>query len=169
VYEVEVGVPATSNFTNLRPIAVICVLHGVSIGLAIDIATCADIRIAAQNAHMAVKEVDVGLAADIGSLARLPKVVGNSSWIKDVCFTARPFSPEEALAVGFVSRVLPDKKSAVEAALQLAGKIAGKSPVAVQGTKELLNHARDHSVDESKWFIFTYATTYEEFFRPELR
>ena len=98
---------------------------------------------------MAVKEVDVGLAADIGSLARLPKVVGNSSWIKDVCLTARMFSPEEALAVGFVSQVLPDKKSAVDAALKLAAKIAGKSPVAVQGTKELLNHARDHPVKDS--------------------
>ncbi|PKS07649.1 hypothetical protein jhhlp_006255 [Lomentospora prolificans] len=128
---------------------VICVLHGVSIGLAIDIATCADIRIVAQGAQMAVKEVDVGLAADIGSLARLPKVVGNSSWIKDVCLTARMFSPEEALAVGFVSQVLPDKKSAVDAALKLAAKIAGKSPVAVQGTKELLNHARDHPVKDN--------------------
>ncbi|CAI4215219.1 unnamed protein product [Parascedosporium putredinis] len=128
---------------------VICILHGVSLGLAIDIAVCADIRIAAEGTQLAVKEVDVGLAADIGSLARLPKVVGNSSWVKEVCLTARTFSPQEALAVGFVSQVHPNKQAAVEAGLKMAASIAGKSPVAVQGTKEILNHARDHSIEEN--------------------
>ena len=121
----------------------------MSIGLAIDISCCADVRLAAANTRFAVKEVDIGLAADIGTLARLPKIVGNSSWVKDVCMSARDFSAQEALSVGFVSQVHADKAATVAAAMELAGRLAEKSPVAVQGTKELLNHARDHTVADS--------------------
>ncbi|KAM3462122.1 hypothetical protein MY5147_009199 [Beauveria neobassiana] len=128
---------------------VIAVLHDVAIGLAIDIATCADIRICAANTRFAVKEVDIGLAADIGTLARLPKVVGSLSWVKDVCMTARDFDAAEALAQGFVSQVHADKAKAVEAGLGLATLLASKSPVAVQGTKELLNYGKEHSVADS--------------------
>ena len=128
----------------------IVVLHGISLGLAIDIACCADIRLCAKNTRMAVKEVDIGLAADIGTLSRLPKIVGSTSWVKDVCLTARDIPPEEAQRVGFVSAVVEDKDKAVATALEIARIIAEKSPVAIQGTKEILNHARDHSVAESK-------------------
>ncbi|KAH0492318.1 hypothetical protein TgHK011_007276 [Trichoderma gracile] len=128
---------------------VICAMHGISLGLAIDIACCADIRMCASDTRFAVKEVDIGLAADIGTLARLPKLVGSTSWVKDVCLTARDFSAHEALAVGFVSQVHEGKAATVRAAVGLAAALAGKSPVAVQGTKELLNHARDHGVAEN--------------------
>ncbi|KAL2132168.1 hypothetical protein VTI74DRAFT_4131 [Chaetomium olivicolor] len=128
---------------------VICVMHGISIGLAIDISCCADIRICAKDTRFAVKEVDIGLAADIGTLARLPKVVGSQSWVKDVCLTARDFGAAEALAVGFVSQVHDSKAAALAAAIKTATFIASKSPVAVQGTKELLNHSRDHTVDDN--------------------
>jgi delta(3,5)-delta(2,4)-dienoyl-CoA isomerase len=125
-------------------------LHGYSFGLALDISTCADIRICASNTKFAVKEVDIGLAADIGTLTRLPKVVGNFSWVKDVALSARIFGAEEAYRVGFVSQVHDTKDKALEAGLKMAALLATKSPVAVQSTKELLNHARDHSVTDSK-------------------
>jgi delta(3,5)-delta(2,4)-dienoyl-CoA isomerase len=128
---------------------VICVMHGFSFGLALDISTCADIRICSSDVKFAVKEVDIGLAADIGTLTRLPKVVGNFSWIKEVALSARIFGAEEAFRVGFVSQVLDTKAKAIEAALKLAELVASKSPIAVQGTKELLNHARDHTVADS--------------------
>ncbi|KAF3761058.1 ClpP/crotonase [Cryphonectria parasitica EP155] len=128
---------------------VICILHGISIGLAIDLSTCCDVRICAADSRFAVKEVDIGLAADIGTLSRLPKCVGSFSWVKDVCLSARFFDAKEASTVGFVSQVHETKAKAVEAGLKMADFIASKSPVAVQGTKELLNHARDHSVEES--------------------
>lgn len=128
----------------------ICILHGISIGLAIDLSCCADVRLCAADTRLAVKEVDIGLAADIGTLSRLPKAVGSSSWVKDVCLSARFFDAAEALRQGFVSEVHENKAAAVTAGLKKAALIAEKSPVAVQGTKELLNHARDHSVDESR-------------------
>lgn len=135
---------------SCTPTAVICILHGISIGLAIDLSCCADVRLCAADTRLAVKEVDIGLAADIGTLSRLPKAVGSSSWVKDVCLSARFFDAAEALRQGFVSEVHESKAAAVAAGLEKAALIAGKSPVAVQGTKELLNHARDHSVDESR-------------------
>ncbi|CZT02814.1 probable Delta(3,5)-Delta(2,4)-dienoyl-CoA isomerase, mitochondrial precursor [Rhynchosporium agropyri] len=128
---------------------VICVLHGYSFGLAIDLSTCADIRICTSDVKLAVKEVDIGLAADIGTLTRLPKIVGNFSWVKDVSLTARLFGAEEAYRVGFVSQVLENKDKAIEAALKMGELLASKSPVAVQSTKELLNHARDQTVASS--------------------
>ncbi|KAI9850352.1 MAG: hypothetical protein M1838_005799 [Thelocarpon superellum] len=127
---------------------VICVLHGYSLGLAIDISSCADVRLCTTTTSFAVKEVDIGLAADIGTLSRLPKVVGAYSWVKDVCLSARIFGAEEALRVGFVSGVFDTKETALAEGVKIATLIAGKSPVAVQGTKELLNYSRDHTVAE---------------------
>jgi Delta3,5-Delta2,4-dienoyl-CoA isomerase len=137
-----------------RVAAVVCVLHGVCLGLAIDISCCADVRLAAADARLAVKEVDIGLAADIGTLSRLPRAVGSGSWVKEVCLTGRVFGAAEAQAVGFVSAVHPGKAAALAAALEVASVMASKSPVAVQGTKELLNHARDSTVAESECAVF---------------
>jgi len=124
-------------------------MHGFAFGLGIDMSTCADIRICSADTKFAVKEVDIGLAADIGTLTRLPKVVGNFSWVKDVALSARVFGAEEAFRVGFVSQVLETKEKAIQVGLKMAELLATKSPVAVQGTKELLNHARDHPIADS--------------------
>ncbi|PYH48546.1 enoyl-CoA hydratase/isomerase family protein [Aspergillus saccharolyticus JOP 1030-1] len=129
-----------------KPIVV--AMHGFALGLAVDISVTADVRVCAADTRFAVKEVDIGLAADIGTLSRLPKVVGTFGWVKEVCLTGRIFGAEEALRVGFVSRVWEDKEAAVRGALELAGVMAGKSPVAVQGTKELLNWSRDRRVED---------------------
>jgi delta(3,5)-delta(2,4)-dienoyl-CoA isomerase len=135
---------------KLNLIAVICVLHGYALGLAIDLSSCCDVRVCSADTKFAVKEVDIGLAADIGTLSRLPKIVGSFSWVKDVCLSARIFGAEEALRVGFVSDVQPSKQKAFEEALRLATLIASKSPIAVHGTKELLNYSRDHTVQDGK-------------------
>ncbi|KAE8354721.1 ClpP/crotonase-like domain-containing protein [Aspergillus coremiiformis] len=127
---------------------VIAAMHGFALGLAVDIATAADIRLCAAETQFAVKEVDIGLAADIGTLSRLPKVVGSFGWVKEVALTARVFGAEEALRVGFVSGVFGDKEAVVKGALELAGVIAAKSPVAVLGTKEILNWSRDRRVED---------------------
>ncbi|KAK3170569.1 hypothetical protein OEA41_002650 [Lepraria neglecta] len=129
---------------------VIAVLHGWCLGLGIDISVCADVRICAKDTRFAVKEVDIGLAADIGTLSRLPKVVGNGSWIKDVCLSARQFGAEEAESVGFVSWVGSHggKDEVIQEALRWAELVVSKSPVAVQGTKEILNWSWNRSVED---------------------
>lgn len=130
------------------PKPVVCLLHGVSFGLAIDLASATDIRLCARDTQFSVKEVDIGLAADVGTLSRLPKVVGNYGWVKEVCLSARVFGAEEASRVGFVNEVCESKEEMVRKGLELAGGIAAKSPVAVQGTKELLDYSRDHGVQD---------------------
>ncbi|KAF7589158.1 hypothetical protein BBP40_004687 [Aspergillus hancockii] len=127
---------------------VIAAMHGFALGLAVDIATAADIRLCAADTKFAVKEVDIGLAADIGTLSRLPKVVGSFGWVKEVALSARVFGAEEALRVGFVSGVFGSKEEVVKRGVELGALIASKSPVAVQGTKEILNWSRDRSVED---------------------
>jgi delta(3,5)-delta(2,4)-dienoyl-CoA isomerase len=73
-----------------------------------------DIRISTADTKFSVKEVDIGLAADIGTLSRLPHAVGNMSWVKDVALSARVFRSEEALRVGLVSRVVRDKEEGLK-------------------------------------------------------
>lgn len=130
---------------------VICVMHGISYGAAIDISTCCDIRICSNDARFSVREVAIGLAADVGTLTRLPHTQVPMSWIKDICLTARDFDAQEALTMGFVSGVFDSKKAALDRATELAKLIAEKSPVAVQGTKAVINYSRDHSVEDGKW------------------
>ncbi|OJI98828.1 hypothetical protein ASPVEDRAFT_80458 [Aspergillus versicolor CBS 583.65] len=127
---------------------VICVLHGYAFGIAVDLACCADIRIAAQDAVFSVKEVDLGIAADLSSLTRLPKIVRSYGWVKEVSLTARVFDAAEALEERFVNKVLPTKAKALEEGLNLASLISEKSPVAVQGTKNFLDFSRDHTVED---------------------
>jgi delta(3,5)-delta(2,4)-dienoyl-CoA isomerase len=127
---------------------VIAVLHGISFGLALDMSLACDIRISTTATKFSVKEVDIGIAADIGTLSRLPHSVGNLSWVKDIALSARIFGSDEALQHGLVSSVYKDKTEAVGKALELATLIASKSPVAVLGTKEIINYSRDKTISE---------------------
>ncbi|KAJ2654669.1 hypothetical protein GGH99_007287 [Coemansia sp. RSA 1285] len=127
---------------------VVVAVHGGCLGIGIDFTTACDVRICTEDAYFMVKEVDIGMAADIGTLQRLPKVVGNDSWVREVCLTARRIPAQEACSVGLVSHVLPTRESALEKAFEIASLVASKSPVAVVSTKHLLNYSRDHSVRE---------------------
>lgn len=124
-------------------------VHGLCLGAGMDIIAAADIRLCSSNAIFSIKEVDVGLAADVGSLQRLPSKVSNDSLLRELCLTARNFGSDEALSLGLVSRVIQGGRAEVTAAgLALAHVIASKSPIATLGTKHLLNYSKDHSVDE---------------------
>ncbi|KAG2097241.1 Delta2-dienoyl-CoA-isomerase [Suillus discolor] len=139
------------------PIPVIAATHGLVIGLGIDLISACDVRYTASDAKFSIKEVDVGLAADAGTLAYLQKITGNKSLVCELAYTARMFSSEEAEKLGLVSRVIQGGRDAVvAAALQLARDIASKSPVAVSGTKRLLLHARDHSVADNLEYTATW-------------
>ena len=129
---------------------VIAAMHGISYGLAIDMTTCCDIRICSKDTRFSVREVEIGIAADVGTLSRLPRSGISMSFVKDVSLTARDWSAEEALKVGFVSGVYESKAAVLERALELGKLIATKSPVAVQGTKEVINYSRDHTIADGE-------------------
>jgi delta(3,5)-delta(2,4)-dienoyl-CoA isomerase len=129
---------------------VIALMHGYVYGAGIDLSTACDIRFCAANAVFCIKETDIGLAADVGTLARLPKVLGGlTSFAKEAALSARPFSADEALKHGFVSRVLSNKDELVAEGLKVAQLIASKSPVAVQGTKNILDAAWGRTVEDN--------------------
>ena len=132
---------------------VICAVHGACIGGGMDVITACDIRMCSEDAYFSVKEVDVGLAADMGSLQRLSKIIGNDSLVRELCYTARKFGAQEAKDCGLVSKVYKDQEEVLNSCLELAETIASKSPVAVQSTKHHLNFSRDHSVDAGLQYI----------------
>ncbi|PPJ60699.1 hypothetical protein CBER1_03431 [Cercospora berteroae] len=127
---------------------VICLLHGVSYGAALDIATAADVRYCTRDVRFCVREIDVGLAPDIGTLSRLPKIGVSYSWAKEVTYTARTFDGSEAATQGFVSKVFDTKQALIDGGLVLAKTIAEKSPVAVQSAKALWDFSRDRPVQD---------------------
>ncbi|KZT08840.1 ClpP/crotonase [Laetiporus sulphureus 93-53] len=136
---------------------VIAAVHGIALGLSIDIICACDIRYAASDAMFSIKEVDIGLAADIGTLARLPKIAGNMSMVHELAYTARNFSAVDAEKMGLVSQVVQgSREEVVRSAVKLATAIAGKSPIAVLGTKHLLLHARDHTVQQNLDYTATW-------------
>ena len=127
------------------PQPVIGAIHGVSFGLALDLLSALDVRLAATDTSFSIKEVDVGLAPDIGTLARLPRLVGNTSLLYELALTGRVFGAAEALGLGLVSRVVAGSRAdVVKEAMDLAREIARKSPVAVVGVKRFVAHALDH-------------------------
>ncbi|KAJ3192557.1 putative enoyl CoA hydratase [Irineochytrium annulatum] len=144
-----------ASFTSIEKCGkpVIAAVHGPCIGGGIDLITACDVRICTSDALFSVKEVDIGLAADVGTLQRLPKVVGNQSWVRDICMSARNFGAAEALKFGLVSQIVSSKAEAVDEALKWARAVAAKSPIAVHGTKHILNYSRDHTVDEGLHYV----------------
>ena len=113
-----------------------------------DLLAATDIRVCTRDAWFQVKEVDMGLAADVGTLQRLPKIIGSQSLVNELCLTARKLPAAEAASCGLVSTVYETREEMMAGALGLAATIASKSPVAVQGTKMALVYARDHSTEE---------------------
>uniref|UniRef100_A0A8C7IZW9 Delta(3,5)-Delta(2,4)-dienoyl-CoA isomerase, mitochondrial n=1 Tax=Oncorhynchus kisutch TaxID=8019 RepID=A0A8C7IZW9_ONCKI len=138
------------------PKPVVVAVQGACIGGGVDLITACDIRLCTQDAWFQVKEVDIGLAADVGTLQRLPKVIGSRSLVNELALTARKMYADEAKESGLVSRVFPDKVAMLAGALEMAGEIAGRSPVAVQGTKVNLIYSRDHSVAEGLNYMATW-------------
>ncbi|POZ60455.1 crotonase/enoyl-CoA hydratase family protein [Chromobacterium alticapitis] len=131
---------------------VIAAIHGACLGGGLDIALAADFRFASQDAVFGVREVDIGMVADVGSLQRLPRVVGEGV-ARELALTGRDMTAGEALDVGLVNRVQEDGEAVLAAALQSAWLIAAKSPLAVRGSKEVMNYSRDHSVADGLQFV----------------
>lgn len=92
---------------------VVAATHSHCIGGAIDLLSACDVRFAAADSIFSIKEVDIGLAADIGTLQRFPKIVRSESVARELALTARNFSAQEALDIGFVSKVVPGSYSEV--------------------------------------------------------
>lgn len=142
------------------PKPVIMAVHQACIGAGVDLITAADIRYSTQDAFFQVKEVEIGMAADVGTLQRLPKVIGSQSLARELCYTGRRFEAVEAERSGLISRLYPDKDALVSGALAVAEDIASKSPIAVQTTKESLVYSLEHTNQEGLDHIVSAMASY---------
>lgn len=136
-----------TKLENLR-IPVICAIQGGCIGGAVDMVAAACIRYATADAFFCIQEINIGMVADVGTLQRLPKLMPPAV-VKELAYTGRRLPAAKALTYGLVNEVFDTPEWMLAAALKCAKEIASKPPVAIWGTKQALNYARDHSVEDS--------------------
>lgn len=146
---------ACINAIELCQKPVLAAIHNGCIGGAVDISTACDIRYSTKDAYFSIRETDMGLVADIGTLQRLPKIV-HSGIAHEMAYTGRKVFGPEAQSIGLVTRVYEDKEQLLKEVLGIAQQIAAKSPVVIRGIKENIRYTRDHSVPESLHYIATY-------------
>jgi enoyl-CoA hydratase len=129
-------------------IPVIAAIQGACIGAGVDLITACDIRYASSDAFFCIQEINIGMAADVGTLQRLPYLIPEGI-LRELAFTGRKLSADESLKYGLVNAVFDTPDAVIEHALSVAHEIADKAPLAISGIKEVLNYNRDHTVEES--------------------
>ena len=134
---------------------VIAVAHGWCIGGGIDLLTACDIRIAAADVTFSIRETKMAMVADVGTLQRLPGIIGKGQ-VAELAFSGDDFGADRALALGFVNSVHSDQASALAAARALAARIAANSPLAVTGTKRVLEYCADKSIEDGLTYVATW-------------
>lgn len=134
---------------------VLAAIHGACIGGGVDLTCCCDMRYASADAYFSIREIDIGMTADVGTLQRLPRIIADGM-VRELAYTGRDLGAEEARELGFLNRVFPDRESLLAEVTVIARLIAAKSPLAVRGSKEMLLYARDHSVREGLNYVATW-------------
>jgi enoyl-CoA hydratase len=136
-------------------VPVLAAIHNTCIGGGVDMTCCADMRYATQDAYFSIREIDIGMTADVGTLQRLPKIIPDGV-VRELAYTGRDMGAQEARDVGFVNQVFEDKETMMREVTRIARDIASKSPLAMRGSKEMLLYSRDHSVAEGLNYIATW-------------
>jgi enoyl-CoA hydratase len=131
---------------------VVAAVHGACLGAGVDLITACDIRLASADAVFSVRETRIAMVADVGSLQRLPRVIGDGharEWI----FTGADYDARRALEVQLLNAVLPDRDALFARAREVAAAIAANSPLAVQGAKQVLGFASRREVDANLDYV----------------
>ena len=136
-----------SRLEEIR-VPVIAAVHGGVIGGALDLITACDMRFASNDAFFCIQEINIGMAADVGTLQRLPKIIPDSK-MREMAYTGRRMLADEAKDSGLVGEIYETQDEMLDAVHKLAAEIASKSPVAIYGLKAVMNYSRDHNVSDS--------------------
>ncbi len=136
-------------------VPVIAAVHGPCIGGGVDFITACDVRLAAADARFGVRETKLAMVADVGTLQRLPGIVGPGI-ARELVFTGRDFDAAYAEHIGLVNRVLPDREAVLAEALRVAREIAANPPLAVQGAKRVFNEAVRYDIDRGLEYVATW-------------
>ncbi len=134
---------------------VIAAIHGACLGGGIDLVSACDIRVCSSDVWFSIQEINVAIVADVGTLQRAPYLLPNGI-LRELAYTGRKFAAEEASKYGFVNAVTETRDQAIAKATEIALEIASKSPLAVAGTKAILNHSRDHTIDDGLDYVATW-------------
>ena len=136
-----------SSMEKIR-VPVIVAIQGGCIGGAVDMVTACDIRLATAKAFFCIQEINIGMAADVGTLQRLPRLIPDSK-MRELAYTGRRMYADEAKSSGLVSNTYDSQEDMLAAAKELAEQIASKSPIAIHGLKAVMNYSRDHTIEDS--------------------
>jgi len=145
----------TFNCLERVRMPVLAAIQGGCIGGGVDMIAACDARYASEDAFFCIQEINIGITADVGTLQRLPHLIP-SGMVRELAYTGRRLPAARALEIGLVNQLWPSHEALLEGVMEIAGEIASKSPLAVWGSKEMLLHARDHSVAEGLEHIATW-------------
>ena len=142
------------------PLPVIAVVHGYCLGAGIDLITACDVRISAADGQFGVRETRIGLVADVGTLQRLPKIVG-AGHVAELAYTGKDIDAARAEKIGLLNDVYDSFDSAYDAGMAMANSIAANPPMAVRGTKFILQQSEDLTTEQSLLLngLFTLMTS----------
>lgn len=152
----------TFNCLERVRMPVLTAIQGACVGGGVDMISACDARYASRDAFFCIQEINIGMTADVGTLQRLPHLIP-SGMVRELAYTGRRLSADRALEIGLVNELWDDHASLVEGVLEIAREIATKSPLAIWGSKEMLNYTRDHTVEEG---LEQIATWQAGMFRP---
>lgn len=150
-----------SSLEKVR-LPVLTAIQGGCIGGALDLVCASDMRYCTQDAYFTIKETEIGMTADVGTLQRMPKLIP-AGIVRELAYTGRKLHADEAQQLGFVNRVFDSQQAMLDSVMTIAQQIAANSPLAVTGCKEMLNYSRDHSVEDSLKYMATWQSG---MFRP---
>ncbi len=151
------------NILETARIPVLAAIHGGCIGGAVDMICACDSRYCTQDAYFTIKETQLGMTADLGTLQRMPHLMPHGL-VRELAYTGRNMEAAEAKDCGFVNKVYPTQEAMLAGVMDIAAQIAQQSPMAVAGCKEMLNYSRDHSVADSLKYMATWQSG---MFRPQ--
>lgn len=138
-------------------IPVIVAIQGGCIGGAVDMTSACDIRYASADAFFCIQEINIGMTADVGTFPRLCKLIPEG-WVREMAYTGRRMPAQKAKEIGWVNEVLATHEECVAHALATAKEIATKAPLAVTGSKVMINYARDHTIKDGLDYIAVWQT-----------
>lgn len=136
-FQDAIAMPARMNTPT------ICLMNGICYGLAMDIASACTIRVCTEDVKMSIREIQIGIVADMGSLQRLPPLVSNQLVLSQYALTGEVFGHKEAEKLGLVSKVVPDVQSGIEYCTELGQTINSAPQWAIKGTKKSLQDMYD--------------------------
>lgn len=134
---------------------VIAAVHGHCIGGGVDLTTACDIRLCSADATFSIYETKIAIVADVGTLQRISRIVG-PGMAREMGYTGKRITADRALRSGLVNEVYPDKDALLAGARAMAEEIAANSPLAVQGTKQVLQYSEQHNLEDGLEYIAQY-------------